>query len=220
VVIAKKAIWQGDAPLNEIARRLAQREPLVPLVEVDDFQGLSREMAERAMSRSGRVPNQARAMANAPDLGGVYRRLFEDLSSYATMPAGFRLLIRYKVSTLNTCLYCSAHQIKYMAQNGVAEEKVANIHQSDTHPAFDERERVALAFAQALTEDASNIPDTLSERFVALFTPAERVEISVVAAAMGCMNKINDALRIPLEEVALDIVGTGVDMTKLQAAAE
>lgn len=206
--------------MNEVARKLAQREALVPLVAVEEFQGLSREMADRAMSRSGRVPNQARAMANAPDLGGVYRRLFEDLSTYASMPADLRLLVRYKVSTLNTCLYCSAHQIKYMAQHGVAEEKVANIHESDTHPAFTERERVALAFAQALTEDASNIPDALSERFVANFTPAERVEISVVAAAMGCMNKINDALRIPLEEVALDIVGTGVDMNRLQAAAE
>jgi len=34
------------------------------------------------------------------------------------------------------------------------------------------------------------------------------------------MNKINDALRVPLEESALDIVGTGVDMAQIRAAAE
>ena len=143
--------------MNETARKLAQREPLVPLIDVDDFQGLNRQSADRVLARTGRVPNQARAMANAGDLGGAYRRLFEDISAYAAMPAGLRLLIRYKVSTLNTCLYCSAHQIKYMAQTGVAEEKIANIHDSDTHPAFDERERVALAFAKAMGEFGATI---------------------------------------------------------------
>jgi hypothetical protein len=34
------------------------------------------------------------------------------------------------------------------------------------------------------------------------------------------MNKINNALRVPLEEASLDIVGTGVDMTRIHAAAE
>lgn len=206
--------------MNEVARRLVRREPLVPLVPVEEFQGLNREVADRSLARSGRVPNQARAMANAGELGGAYRRLFEDMSTYAQMSHEFRLLIRYKVSTLNTCLYCSAHQIKYMAQEGVSEEKIANIHDSDSHPAFDERERVALSFAQWMTEDASNIPEDLAERFVALFTPAERVEIAITAGAMGCMNKINDALRVPLEEASLDIVGTGVDMTRIHAAAE
>jgi hypothetical protein len=33
------------------------------------------------------------------------------------------------------------------------------------------------------------------------------------------MNRINDALRVPLEEAALDVVGTGVDMARLRAAA-
>lgn len=32
--------------MNDVARRLVQREPLVPLVPVEDFQGLNREVAE------------------------------------------------------------------------------------------------------------------------------------------------------------------------------
>lgn len=201
--------------MNEIAKNLAQREPLVPLIEVEDFQGPMRTMAERAIARSGRVPNQARAMAHASDLGATYRLFFEDLFAKATLPPEFRFLIRYKVSTLNACLYCSAHQIKYMSKLGVPEEKIANIHDSDHHPAFDERERVALAFAKAMTEDAANIPEDLVQRFVATFAPAERVEIAMVAGAMGYMNKVNDALRIPLEEAALDVVGTGIDPDRL-----
>jgi alkylhydroperoxidase family enzyme len=206
--------------MNEIARDLARREPLVPLVPIEDFEGPMRTMAERAIARSGRVPNQARAMANASELGATYRLFFEDLFAKASLPPEFRFLIRYKVSTLNACLYCSAHQIKYMGQLGVDEDKIANIHDSDTHPAFDERERVALAFAKAMTEDAANIPADVVRRFVATFTPAERVEIAMVAGAMGYMNKVNDALRVPLEDAALDVVGTGIDPARLGLAAE
>jgi alkylhydroperoxidase family enzyme len=171
--------------MNKIAQRLVQREPLVPLIAVEDFQGSMRGVAERAVARSGRVPNQARAMANAGEAGAAFRLFFEDLFAKATLPAGFRFLIRYKVSTMNTCLYCSAHQIKYMAEAGLDGEKIANIHDSDTHPAFDERERVALAFAAAMNDDASNISEDLAERFVATFTPQERVEIALVAGAMA-----------------------------------
>lgn len=206
--------------MNEIARALAQREPLVPLISVEEFDPSMRQMAERAIARSGRVPNQARAMANAAELGAVYRLFFEDLFAKASLPPEFRFLIRYKVSTLNACLYCSAHQIKYMAQLGVSEDKIANIHDSDHHPAFDKRERVALAFAKAITEDAANIPNSVTREFVETFSPRERVEITIVAGAMGFMNKVNDALHIPLEEAALDVVGTGIDPTRLGIAAQ
>lgn len=206
--------------MNDIARALAQREPLVPLIEIEDFDPAMRKVADRAIERSGRVPNQARAMANAGELGAVYRLFFEDLFAKASLPPEFRFLIRYKVSTLNACLYCSAHQIKYMGQLGVDEDKIANIHDSDHHPAFDKRERVALAFAKAITEDAANIPESVVRVFVETFPPDERVEITLVAGAMGFMNKVNDALRVPLEQAAIDVVGTGIDPAKLGVAAE
>ena len=31
------------------------------------------------------------------------------------------------------------------------------------------------------------------------FTPRERVEVAIVATSMGMLNKLNDALRVPLE---------------------
>ena len=61
-----------------------------------------------------------------------------------------------------------------------------------------------LAFIDGMTRDASNIPDTVAKNFVDAFSPKERVEISIVAAAMGMLNKINDALRIPIENEVID----------------
>jgi alkylhydroperoxidase family enzyme len=204
--------------MNDVARRLAQRDPLVPLVEIEDFDGPMRAIAQKTLKRNGRIPNQARAMANAGELGAVYRQYLEDVARTAKLPPELQRLIRYKVSTLNACIYCSAHQIYHLTRQGFDKEKFENIHESDTHPAFDKRERAALAFAQAMTEDASNVPDAIAESLVEHFSPAERVEIAITAASMGAMNKINDSLRIPLEDSALDNAGIGIDPARLSSA--
>ena len=70
------------------------------------------------------------------------------------------------------------------------------------HPeseALNPRERAAIRFAQAMTIDAGDIPDEIAAEFAIHFTPQERVEIVIVASAMGMLNKINDSLRVPPE---------------------
>lgn len=189
-------------------QNLSFGEPLVPLLSDEEFGPRMQKAAERAVKRSGRLPNSGRALANAGDLGAATREFFEDVWQLGKLPRELRLLIRYKVSSTNACLYCSTHQVSFLQKLGVAADKIAHIHESDTHEAFDERERVALAFAEAMTIDAANIPQSLATHLVRSFSPDERVEIAIVASAMGLLNKINDSLRIPLEDEVLDIAPT------------
>ena len=193
-------------------------KPLVPLLEVEEFTGEMRALAERAIKRSGRIPNQQRAMANSEALGPVQRLFFEDLWARGTLPKELRLLIRYKVSTNNDCVYCAAHQIFHLNALGDHAEKIRHIHDFETHPAFSERERAALAFADAMTGDATKIPDSIARRLVEHFTPAERVEVALVAGAMGFMNRLNDSLRIPLEESAAQYAGIGLRQPNAEAS--
>ena len=186
------------------------KEPLVPLIPVEEFTGSMKEMAERAMARAGRVPNQARAMANAGELGATHRLFFEDIWAKGTLPPELRLLVRYRVSTMNSCVYCSAHQIVHLRKEDCSEDKIDHIEQYETYPGFTERERAAIAFASAMMTDATAIPEEVNQRFVANFTPAERVEVALVASAMDLLNKLNDALRIPLEEAAVHLSGRGI----------
>lgn len=186
---------------------LPPRQPLVPLLADEQFTPMMREVVDRAFKRSGRIVNSARAFANAGDLGAVTRRFFEDSWAHGTLPAPLRLLIRYKVSTTNACVYCSTHQVQLLEKAGADRRKLDNIHASDTHPAFDARERAALAFAEAMTRDAANIPEDVERRFVTEFTAAERTEIAIVAATMGLLNKVNDALRVPLEGHESELAG-------------
>lgn len=183
------------------------RQPLVPLLPDEAFTPMMRDVVGRAFKRSGRIVNSARAFANAGDLGAATRHFFEDVWTFSTLPIPFRLLIRYKVSTTNACVYCSTHQVQLLEKAGADRQKLENIHASDSHPAFDERERAALSFAEAMTRDAANIPEEVERRFMESFTPAERTEIAIVAATMGLLNKVNDALHVPLEGQESELAG-------------
>ena len=182
--------------------------PLVPMIEVEDMSPRMREASERALKRAGRVPNSARALANAGDLGAAARSFFEEALVTGSLARELRLLVRYKVATINNCVYCATHQLNFLTQGGTELEKLEHIHDHATHPAFDERERAALAWADALTRDASNIPSQVAERFVSNFTPQERTEITIIAAAMGALNRFNDALGVPIEGAVAEIAAT------------
>ena len=178
---------------------------LVPLVGDDDMLPAFKRSAEHAAKRTGVVANNVRAMANAPELGATMRQFIDDVWDRGDLPKPMKALIRHKVSNINACLYCSAHQVRVMQSQGIEQEKIDNMHAFRTHPAFSEKERAILAYAEAVTIDAGNVPEEVIAPFTELLTAQERVEVAVVAAAMGLLNKINDGLQVPLEQPMLEV---------------
>lgn len=180
-------------------------DPLVPMVPDEEFAPAFKRSAERVSKRVGMTANNVRAMANSPELGATMRQFLDDVWDHGDLPKPLKALIRNKVSNINACLYCSAHQVKVMRSQGVEQEKIDHMHDFRTHPAFSDKERAILAYAEALTIDAGNIPQDVVEDFAAHTTNQERVEVTIVAAAMGLLNRLNDGLRVPLEEPMLEI---------------
>ena len=95
--MSKTSKYQGDGPL-------------VPMIEVEDMSPRMREAAERALKRAGRVPNSARALANASDLGAAARSFFEEALVTGSLARELRLLVRYKVATINNCPIRSSNE--------------------------------------------------------------------------------------------------------------
>jgi alkylhydroperoxidase family enzyme len=199
--------------MNQVDRNL-RTEPLVSLMTDEEFTPEYRALMERMKAAGGRITNSARASGHAAEMAFVIRDYLSRMWTLGDLPKPFRALIRYKVATTNTCLYCSTHQIEFLHKMGVEQAKIANIHDYETHPAFDERERAALAFVDWMMRDASNIPDAVADRFCAAFTPQERVEIGYTATAMATLNKFNDAFRVPIED---EVVGIAMEVPDLAA---
>jgi len=186
----------------------AQRGSLVPLVADEDFSPAFKRSAERVSKRTDVVANNVRAMANSPELGATMRQFLDDVCDHGDLPTPMKAMIRQKVSNINRCLYCSAHQVRVLINAGVEQDKIDNLYEYLTHPAYTEKERAILAYAEALTIDGGNISDEIIANFTSHTTDQERVEVTIVAGAMGLLNQLNDGLRIPLEEPMLDIAGT------------
>ena len=91
----------------------------------------------------------------------------------------------------------------------MSQEKIDNMHDYQSHPAFNEKERAILAYSEALTIDAGAIQPDVIDALVAHTTNQERVEVTIVVSAMGLLNRLNDGLRVLLEEPMLEIA-TGI----------
>jgi alkylhydroperoxidase family enzyme len=173
-------------------------EPLVPVIPYEElspaFQARSRAVRELI----GVQLNSVHVCAHAEELGGAARDFLLSTMMLGSLSREMRLLIRLAVSKANQVRYCTVHQQHQLLGLGVAAPKIAaaGCPESD---ALSPRERAAIRFAQAMTIDAGDIPDEIMTEFVEQFTPQERVEIAIVTGAMNMLNKINDALRVPLE---------------------
>ena len=81
-------------------------------------------------------------------------------------------------------------------QAGATEAKVLAVEQAATSPLFDELERSALAYAEAMTITGQQVSDELFARVRAHFTEAQIVELTAAVALENFRSKFNTALGI------------------------
>jgi alkylhydroperoxidase family enzyme len=81
-------------------------------------------------------------------------------------------------------------------QAGATEDKVRAVDQAATSPLFDEIERAALAYAEAMTITGQRVSDELFARVRTHFTEAQIVELTAAVALENFRSKFNVALGI------------------------
>ena len=81
-------------------------------------------------------------------------------------------------------------------QAGASEAKIRAVPESATSDLFDERERAALAYAEAMTITGQKVTDDLFARVRAHFGEPEIVELTAAVALENFRSKFNTALGI------------------------
>ena len=79
---------------------------------------------------------------------------------------------------------------------GVSDEKILSIDDYETSDLYDDRERSALAYADAITLSNRNVDDDLFRELRQSFSDDEIVELTAVIAWENSSSKFNRALRI------------------------
>lgn len=79
---------------------------------------------------------------------------------------------------------------------GIPDEKIQALDHYEDSSHFDERERTALEYADAITLSDSDVDDALFARLESYFDTAEIVELTAVIAWENASSKFNRALRV------------------------
>lgn len=104
----------------------------------------------------------------------------------------------YVSSRMSGCPYCSAHTCSFALRRGATVEQVASA--LDGEPALTEADRAAVRVARALAVVPADVDDEARAGLRRHFSEAD-VEWVVLSIAMtGWLNKMMDALGVPLEE--------------------
>lgn len=80
---------------------------------------------------------------------------------------------------------------------GIPDEKILALDEYATSPLYDEKERAALEYADAITLSDRDVTDDLFDRVRRHFDDDALVELTAVVAWENSSSKFNRALRVP-----------------------
>ena len=108
-------------------------------------------------------------------------------------------LIYYRVSQINGCAYCLDMHSKDLRAKGETEQRLLVLDAWREAPFYTDRERAALAWAEALTKLTNkNVPDEIYEVAREQFTDEELIDLTFGILAINSYNRINIAFRPPV----------------------
>ena len=107
-------------------------------------------------------------------------------------------LIDFRVSQINGCAYCLDMHSKDLRLAGETEQRLYTINAWRDAPFYSERERAALAWAEAVTKlKDGNVPDEVYEEARRQFSEEELVDLTVAVTTINTYNRINIAFKTP-----------------------
>lgn len=105
-------------------------------------------------------------------------------------------LVYHRVSQINGCAYCLDMHSKDLRAHGESEQRIYLLDAWRESPFYTERERAALAWAEAVTNlHEGHVPDAVYEEARTKFSEAELVDLTIGVLAINNYNRINIAFR-------------------------
>jgi AhpD family alkylhydroperoxidase len=105
-------------------------------------------------------------------------------------------LLKFRVSQINGCAYCLDMHSKDLRAEGETEQRLYLLDAWRESPFYTERERAALAWAEAVTlVTEGHVPDEVYEQARAQFGEEELANLTLAVVAINGWNRLNIAFR-------------------------
>jgi AhpD family alkylhydroperoxidase len=105
-------------------------------------------------------------------------------------------LVKLRASQINGCAYCIDMHTKDARARGETEQRLYALTAWRETPFFNDRERAALAWAEAVMEVAqAHVPDEVYESVRRQFSDKELVDLTLAVAAINSWNRLAISFR-------------------------
>ena len=105
-------------------------------------------------------------------------------------------LVKFRVSQINGCAYCLDMHSKDLRAGGETEQRLYLLGAWREAPFYTERERAALAWAEAVTlVTEGHVPDEVYEQARGQFSEEELVNLTLAVVAINGWNRLSIAFR-------------------------
>ena len=162
------------------------------------------ELAKFFNETLGFCPNSVLTMQIRPDIAKAFIDLnMAVMANKGRVTSDLKRLIGYLASFTAGCQYCQAHTALAAERYGAGEEKINNIWEYKTHPAFSDAERAALDFSVAAASIPNSVDDEIAKNLRKHWDDGEIVEILGVISLFGYLNRWNDSMGTEMEDGAV-----------------
>jgi AhpD family alkylhydroperoxidase len=146
----------------------------------------------------GRALEPALLWGRMPQTFVMLTLLYRSLDRAASpLEPELRSLVQVRISQINWCSFCVDLNSAAAIERHSTPEKLTALPQHATSPLFSDRERVALAYAETVTDPARRVDDALFAQLHRHFSDQEIVELTALISFQNMSSKFNAALGVP-----------------------
>ncbi|MET0508533.1 MAG: carboxymuconolactone decarboxylase family protein [Burkholderiaceae bacterium] len=169
-------------------------KPRVPLV----VPGTRPELAEiegRILGERGRVSLLYQVLLNSGPIASGWERMLTAVRNQTSVPPDLREMIILRVAVLNRAAFEFEAHAPIAEREGVAAHKIAALREPVLGGGFDDRERLVLRLADAMTREIE-VPDDLMAALQAEYDAQRLVELVATVAAYNMVSRFLVALDV------------------------
>jgi 4-carboxymuconolactone decarboxylase len=149
--------------------------------------------------RRGTFINVYKTLLHTPDIASVWLDLVNAVRWKTDLDGRLREIVIVRVGYLNKCVYVVKQHVPVISvPEGLPKEEADTLADWRNSKFFSERERAALAYADAMTRDI-DVPDAVFAELRKHFSERQIVELTVLIGCYNMHTRVGQALQIDPE---------------------
>jgi len=145
----------------------------------------------------GHMPSFFGTMARVPEAFQHFMPLYSAIIDKGSVEAKYKELAYLKTAQINGCEYCFKAHSASGKKKGVSDEQIKGLAFFSRNPAFDDKEKAVLLYAERVTRGASAIRPGALEDLKGYFNDDQIVELTLTICVANFTNRFNDAMLNP-----------------------